>query len=64
MKKIILEIGIDDDKNEFTIQDNFKDFPLKDMNAIIGLMSNLLHNQMHTLGSKQLEYNEKMAKQN
>lgn len=64
MKKVILELGIDDLKNEFTIVDNFKDFPLKDMNAIIGLMSNMVHNYMHILGTKQQENNEKMAKQN
>lgn len=64
MKKVILEIGIDDIKREYMLIDNFKDLPLNDMTGVVGYISAILHNYLHIQGNKQLEYNEKLAKQN
>ena len=64
MKKVILELGIDTDKNEFTIQDYFNEFDISQMNGIIGVLYNIAHNWQHLMGNKQIELNEKMNKQN
>lgn len=55
MKKIILELGIDEENKRFTISDKFRELPLAEMVSAIGLITAITHDWHHIHGEKQNE---------